>query len=105
MTTPSADPVEAWTAALDRLEEDLDRAARLIGDPGAEPLAAWSPPDLAPMPVEVLGRATALSRRQQDLARRLTAAMTANTRQRQYADKVSDATTSRMRPTYVDAAL
>lgn len=105
MTTPAPDPVAAWNAALDRLEADLDRAEELVRDPAAEPLPAWSPPDLGPMPVELLGRATELNRRQQVLARRLAAAMTANQRQRQYADKVSGATAAPTRPTYVDAAL
>ena len=68
----------AWAAALDELELTLDHAEVMLGDP-RQPVrpADWMPRDLdRPLPVEMLGRAESLLRRQRELIGLTATAMT-----------------------------
>ncbi|WP_110180308.1 hypothetical protein [Nocardioides solisilvae] len=98
----------AWAAELERLEEDVRRTEQLLADP-AEALLSWHTrppwhaPNLGPVPAHLVERAQTLLARQAEVRDQLTRALADLTRQKEYADRVSDATsTGPATPAYLD---
>jgi hypothetical protein len=109
-----ADPWrDAWAAALDALELDLDRADALLARDHALRDAAtddvlrsvtWTPPqDLPPLPAELAERALTVLHRQTTAAAALALAMTANRRQALVAARMSAEEAAR--PAFLDRAV
>ncbi|WP_018685611.1 hypothetical protein [Actinokineospora enzanensis] len=101
---------EAWAAALDRLEADVDSAEALLNDehmlrdlPAHDP---WHPPPgLGPLPLDLRPRADAVLRRQLDVAARMATAMTSAAKHSLVLGKMGDDAREPARPSYVDVAL
>ncbi|MDO9377682.1 MAG: hypothetical protein Q7T56_02450 [Nocardioidaceae bacterium] len=91
-----------WADALDELELSVDAAERVLhGDD--QPLPPWYPPLVTkPLPVSMLTRAQALLTRQVAVAESLAAASLGTRRQREVVARVSSATTTSRRPSYLD---
>ena len=99
MTETSLD----WTATLEQLEDDLRAYESLLDDPATPALAEWVAPDgLGPLPTALVPRPQAVLTKQQELRDRLATALSANTRQRGLAARITGATTSPSVPTYLD---
>lgn len=102
-----------WDAELTRLEADVVAAEALLAEPphataeaadqvGTE---AWTPPtDLGPIPDSLLVRAQEVLERQLCVGAALKSAQAANTRQRGFAARVTDATVTRATPAYLDVS-
>lgn len=76
--TESNSPVGRWTELLDGLDAELTSLELQLADPtladGPGPAAPWSPPaDLAPLPDEMVERATQVIRRMLAVESRLVA--------------------------------
>jgi hypothetical protein len=101
---------DAWVAALDALEADVEAVERMIRDehrtqelPVADP---WNPPaDLGPLPIELRPRADVILTRQLEAARAAALAITANRRQNAFAARVEVGTAGKAIPSYLDCAL
>lgn len=92
-----------WREALDRLEAHADHAERLLEGRRALDAPPWQPPtDLGPIPDEFLPRARVLLERQQRLMSAIPGLLSDNRQQLRVADRVSDATTNRSVPVYLD---
>lgn len=99
----------AWTAALDRLEEDVTAAESLLAQehrlrelPVPDP---WRPPTgLGPLPLDLRPRADDVLARQLAVARRLAASLTGTARQAAVLDRVESARPA-PRPSYLDCAM
>ncbi|MCX6400749.1 MAG: hypothetical protein NTX33_12580 [Propionibacteriales bacterium] len=92
-----------WREALDRLEEHADRAERMLQGHRTAEDAPWQPPtDLGPIPDEFLPRARVLLERQQRLMAAIPGILSDTRQQQRVADRVSDATTTRSVPVYLD---
>lgn len=102
MTAHTVELVRAWELELDLLEQHLAVGERLLEDPSAAQPEPWGVPDLGPMPESLLPRARHLLERQLRLRDSLARAVGANTRQRHFATRVTDATTAPAVPTYLD---
>lgn len=66
----------AWSAALDDLELELERAEAMLASqsvPPADITRAWTPPALPPIPPDMVERARMIHQRQLDMAGRMTA--------------------------------
>jgi hypothetical protein len=100
----------AWVAALDALEADVDAVEKMIKDehrrqelPAAE---AWKPPaGLGSLPLELRPRADFILARQLEAAQALAMAVTANRRQTAFAARVEVGTHGKAIPSYVDCAM
>lgn len=93
----------SWREALDRLEKHADNAELLLGGDDAPAVDPWEPPtDLGLMPDEFLPRARMLLERQQRLMEAIPAILSDNRQQLRVADRVSNATTHRTVPVYLD---
>ncbi len=101
---------EAWIAALDAMEADVEAVERMIRDehrsqelPSADP---WTPPSgLGPLPLDLRPRADVILSRQLEAARAAALAITANRRQTAFAARVEVGTPGKAVPTYLDCAL
>lgn len=111
MTTAPTTGTRTWEAELTRLEADVAAAEALLTEPSsatAELTASatgddWAPPsDLGPIPDSLLLRAQEVLERQLRVTESLKRAQTANTRQRGFAARVTDATATRATPAYLD---
>ena len=92
-----------WREALDRLEAHAERAERMLQGHRTAEDAPWTPPtDLGPIPDEFLPRARLLLERQQRLMSAIPRILTDTRQQQRVADRVSDATTTRSGPVYLD---
>jgi hypothetical protein len=67
----SPEPIAAWTALLDRFEEEIRRVNR---GHGIEPSEWVAPADFPPLPGELAGRARSILERQRTTAERAAAA-------------------------------
>ena len=97
---------DAWVAALDVLELDVERAEGLLRSRTAtiRDLIPWTPPTgIGTIPLTLLDRARALHERQLEVAAVLAAAIVGNRRQAGFADAV-DATRPDARPVFIDRA-
>ncbi len=117
VTPPATEPGStweaAWACALDTMQIDVEAAERLLGALHAdqdlpqadEVLAArWTPPGgLGPVPRPLVERATALVRRQQELALRLVEATHVNRRHARAAVSLREQAPAV--PVYLDVAL
>lgn len=93
----------SWREALDRLEEHADRTERMLRGHRTADEAPWQPPvELGPIPDEFLPRARVLLERQQRLMAAIPRILSDNRQQQRVADRVSDATTPRSVPVYLD---
>lgn len=76
-TAKGVDPwTEAWSAALDHLELELERAEAMLASQSvaaADVSRAWTPPALPPIPPDMVERARMIHQRQLDMAGRMTA--------------------------------
>ncbi len=101
---------DAWVAALDALEADVEAVERMIREehrtqelPSADP---WNPPsDLGPLPIDLRPRADVILTRQLEAARAAALAITANRRQNAFAARVEVGTAGKAVPSYLDCAL
>jgi hypothetical protein len=105
----SGDWHDAWTAALDELEADVDRVEALLADDhrvrDLPPVDPWSPPaGLGPLPLDLRPRADAVLSRQIAAAQSLALAMVANRRQTEMAARIEAGGAPR-RPSYLDFAV
>jgi hypothetical protein len=99
---------QAWTAALDELEADVDRVEALLADehlvrdlPPADP---WSPPaGLGPLPLDLRPRADAVLGRQIAATQAVALAITVNRRQAEMVTRIEAGQEPR-RPSYLDRA-
>ena len=106
---PATDWREAWTAALDDLEMDLEATEAMLADEHRHaetpPADLWKPPtELGALPLELRPRADAILTRQlaaaEEIARRLTSnrQQTAMTARMETGEAVK-------RPVYLDCAM
>ncbi|ACU36291.1 hypothetical protein KCV87_08255 [Actinosynnema pretiosum subsp. pretiosum] len=100
----------AWSAALDRLEEDVAEAEALLRDERRMrelPLATpWSPPEgLGPLPIELRPRADEVLNRQLVVASKMARALSGTARHAAVLDRVESGSMGAPRPAYVDCAL
>ncbi|HET9517197.1 MAG TPA: hypothetical protein VFO77_05690 [Actinoplanes sp.] len=101
---------EAWVAALNALEADVEAVEQMITDehrsqdlPAATP---WQPPEgLGPLPLDLRPRADAILARQLAAAQAATTAITSNRRQTAFAARVEVGTPGKATPSYVDCAM
>lgn len=101
---------DAWIAALDELEADVETVERMIQDehrnqelPASDP---WTPPPgLGPIPLDLRPRADIILTRQLEAARAAALAITANRRQTAFASRVEVGTAGKSMPSYLDCAL
>ncbi|WP_305709886.1 hypothetical protein [Nocardioides sp.] len=78
----------AWSAALDRLEQELVLVERLLLEADPEVGEPWEAPVLlGRMPMDLVPRAQEIQRRQVELHRRLAEAMQSNRRHQAVADR------------------
>jgi hypothetical protein len=101
---------QAWVAALDALEADVESVERMIGDEHRQQdlaaATAWAPaPELGPLPVDLKKRADDILARQLAAARASAAAMTTNRRQQAFADRVEVGKAGKSVPSYLDRAV
>lgn len=100
---------EAWAAALDRLEEDVESAEALLAEehrlrelPVADP---WHPPEgLGPLPIDLRPRADQVLARQLAVAEKLTALMINTAKQAAVVGRIDDGREV-PRPNYVDCTM
>jgi hypothetical protein len=94
----------AWEATLDRLEQDVLMAERFLASGQAPTTEPWEVPQLdGPMPDGLLPRASEILRRQAEVKDSLRVALTANDKQRAFADRVNlSSSQGSARPAYVD---
>ena len=100
------DWTQAWIAALDRLELDVDETERMLtGLPISVAEAQeqrWvAPTDLGPLPSSLGERAMQINARQIEVARRIALALGATRRETELAHRLSP-TTGEAPPLYVD---
>lgn len=98
---------DAWAAALDALEMDVEQAEHLlrVGDPPEATVPGWQPPALpGALPLELRERAHALLDRQLHAASALTRAMHATGRQRAVAGRFDTGNGRAGRAVFVDRA-
>jgi len=101
---------EAWIAALDAMEADVEAVEQMIQEehrsqelPSADP---WTPPPgLGPLPLDLRPRADIILSRQLEAARAAALAITANRRQTAFATRVEVGTAGKAGPSYLDCAL
>jgi len=95
----------AWSAALDDLELELDRAERLLHSGHFDgPPTSWQPPALPPLPPELADRARAIHDRQLRVAAAMTRRLSDLSRQQAVVDRVH-ALSRDSRAYYVDRAV
>ena len=101
---------EAWEAALDELESDVESVESLLTDdhlmrdnPVSDP---WSPPEgMGPLPLDLRPRADGILRRQLAAAQQITLALATNRRQAAFASKIEIGDQGGARPAYLDCAM
>lgn len=93
-----------WESEIDRLELEVIRVERLVRGLVAAPAEPWSPPAVpAPMPTDLIPRASELLERQEVAQRALVLALAAAQKQAAYAERVVDLTGRRgTEPVYLD---
>jgi|1185.fasta_scaffold667323_1 hypothetical protein len=92
-----------WETALDRLELDVLRAERKLGDPDAPELESWDEPELVgPMPADLVERARAILARQRAVRERMAVTVQGLRRHHEFATRVDRATARAGRPVYLD---
>ncbi len=101
---------QAWVAALNALEADVEAVERMIEEEHRSqdlPLATpWQPPQgLGPLPLDLRPRADGILARQLAAAEAATMAITANRRQTAFAARVEVGTGGKALPSYVDCAM
>jgi len=101
---------DAWVAALDALEADVEAVEKMIADEHRLqelPLATpWAPPQgLGPLPLELRPRADIIMTRQLAAALAVATAITANRQQTRFAARVEVGTAGKQIPSYVDRAM
>ncbi len=100
---------DAWVAALDALELDVESAETLLADdqrmrdrPLSDP---WHPPaDIGPLPLDLRPRADAILSRQIAVGQAIAQAMVTNRKQATLLSKIKNGPDNR-RPAYVDCAM
>jgi hypothetical protein len=101
---------EAWTAALDELELDVESVEALLegehatrDHPVNDP---WRPPTgLGPLPLELRPRADAILARQLAATEAITRGMIVNRQQAALLERVQTAQKPALRPAYIDCAM
>jgi hypothetical protein len=101
---------DAWIAALDELEADVDAVERMIAEEHRNQEMAeatpWAPPSgIGPIPLDLRPRADYILTRQLEVARAAAIAMTANRKQTAFASRVEVGTAGKGIPTYIDCAM
>ncbi len=101
---------QAWVAALDALEADVESVERMIDSEHRErdlPAAApWAPPSgLGPLPLDLRPRADGILARQLAAAQALSSAIVMNRRQAAVTARVEVGTSGKAVPSYVDCAM
>ena len=100
----------AWVAALDELEADIDAIELMIKDEHRRrdlpTVTPWEvPTGLGPLPLDLRPRADFILTRQLEMAQALSLAITANRRQTAFAARVEVGTPGKAVPSYVDYAM
>ncbi len=104
MTAAGGDWSAAWSEALDALELDVEEAEALLRSNAVGELstpAAWSRPQLGPLPEALRPRAAALLQRQLDAADAMSRAILGNRRQQALLGRIESGDDGG-RPAYVD---
>jgi hypothetical protein len=101
---------QAWVAALDALEADVETVEWMIQEEhrarDLPPAAHWAPPQgLGPIPLDLRPRADDILARQIAAALAASTAMTANRKQNAFASRVEVGTGGKALPSYVDCAM
>ncbi len=101
---------QAWVAALDALEADVEQVERLLVEDHLQrdspPSDPWTPPQgLGPLPLDLRPRADRVLQRQLAATQAITLALAANRRQAQFAAKVENRDQGAPRPAYLDYAM
>lgn len=92
----------AWTAALDRLEQEILLAERLLQANEPATAEAWTPPRmLGPIPMDLVSRAQSIQQRQIALQKELTLALLTNRKHQSLAERAQYAPASSP-PAYLD---
>lgn len=97
---------DAWVAALDVLELEVDRAEELLRARPADipDLIPWTPPTgIGNLPYSLLERAKKLHQRQLETSAVLAAAIVGNRRHAEFIEAI-DSTRPDARPVFVDSA-
>jgi hypothetical protein len=101
---------QAWAAALDELEADVDAVEALLSQdhlardyPLTDP---WAPPTgLGPLPLDLRPRADAILARQIAATQAVATALVANRRQATVAARIETGGQGAPRPAYLDCAM
>jgi hypothetical protein len=94
-----------WAAVLDRLEADVSLAEQLADDPTASSPEPWGAPAIdTPIPATLVDRAADILARQTCVQEAIAAAMSATSRQQDFASRVNRATRSPEPSVYVDVS-
>jgi len=101
---------DAWAAALDELESDVERVESLLAEdhrlrdhPVSDP---WAPPQgLGPLPLDLRPRADAILARQIAAADAVARTLATNRRQAAVAARIETGGQAAPRPAYVDCAM
>jgi hypothetical protein len=94
-----------WESALDELEQQVQRAERLVASPDAAALTDWDPPaDLGPLPRHLVARAQSLVQRQQAVIERIPTLLQTTRQQLHVGRRIGEATTRPTSPVYIDVS-
>ncbi|MBG0566892.1 hypothetical protein [Actinoplanes aureus] len=107
--TPAVDWRQAWTAALDELEMDVEAVEAMLVDERriaeTPPADQWRPPtELGALPLELRPRADAILTRQLAAAEELARRLTANRQQSAVTARIETGEAVK-RPVYLDCAM
>ncbi|NHC47089.1 hypothetical protein [Motilibacter aurantiacus] len=105
-SAPEGDWSTAWVDALTELELQVEQAEAMLRSESADlpaPLA-WSPPELPPIPPDLIERARLVHARQLDVAARMTRRMGDLGKQSTLASRIETGTAGRARPVLLDRA-
>lgn len=93
----------AWEAELERLELDVARAESLLAAHAPEPLPAWEPPRIGPLPEDLVPRARLVLERQLAVAHLLTQRISSTGQQRRLTERIRENAEPDV-PVYVDVS-
>ena len=107
--TPAVDWREAWSAALDELEMDVESVEAMLADERriaeTPPSDLWRPPtELGALPLELRPRADSILTRQIAAAEELARRLTANRQQSAMTARIETGEAVK-RPVYLDCAM